>query len=110
LFPNTTLPGESTEGSNSRNRRLQKQRKDQNRFDVGVKRNSQEEHQGSKQPKAPFCKNYSPWMEFQMFFAEGNPGKTYLVNGIKSRGLVIAIVVQEERHRQDLIPRENSIF
>jgi hypothetical protein len=60
LFPNTTLPRERTEGSNGRNRRLQKQHKDQNRFDVGVKRNSQEEHQGSKQPKAPFCKNYSP--------------------------------------------------
>lgn len=91
LFPNTTFPVERTEGSNSRNRCLQKLRKDENRFDVRLKRNSQEDHQGSKQPKASFCKNYSPWMEFQVFFTAGNPGKTCLTNGIKSRGLVVAI-------------------
>lgn len=91
FFSNTTFPGERTEASNGHNHRIQKQRKDENRFDVGVKRNSQKEHQSPKRPKAPFCKNYSPWMEFQVFFAEGNPGKTRLANGFKSRGLVVAI-------------------
>lgn len=58
--PNTTVHRERNEGSNGRNRRLRKQRQDENRFDVSVKRNSQEEHQGSKQLKVAFCKNYSP--------------------------------------------------
>jgi hypothetical protein len=91
FFPATSSPGPKTEASNGQNRRLQKQRKDESRFHVGIKRNSREEHQPSKQPKAPFCKDYGPRMDFHVFFAEGSPGKTCLANGIKSRGLVVAI-------------------
>lgn len=72
-------------------RRLQKRRMPQQQLQMPIKYVDNAEGPCEKRPTLSFLKNHNPWMKYQKFKKEAEPGKTYLAYYIDSPGTVVII-------------------
>lgn len=72
-------------------RRLQKRRMPQQQLQMPIKYIENSEGPCEKRPTLTFLKDHNPWMKYQKFKKEAEPGKTCLAYHIDSPGMVVAI-------------------